>query len=211
MPSYSGPYTSEGLSQKCQTRTGGRRNKILSSLHQIRIPDFSRESRITRKNTVCLRVSCMWHSSLLLHGAFTNTPFFVMSQCLLLARLTLSPQVVTFAWWEWRGRCLVAFVRCLGGLARRVDDRTTSPLSSLPDPVSLDCLSRACRIHTLQSPLLREPYTAVGQVLRESVICLVSCVLVSRIYFSKDPASLPQQVPSATRGHNPSQTTIVSR
>ncbi len=53
-----------------------------------------------------------------------------------LIRLTTrhsSPEVMAFAWREGRGR---SFVGCLGAFARRVDDRTASPLSSLPDPVS---------------------------------------------------------------------------
>ncbi len=63
---------------------------------------------------------------------------------------TLAVLLIVFAWQEGRGRCLDAFVHCLGGLARRVDNCTTSPLSSLPDRVSLDCLSWACQNCTPQ-------------------------------------------------------------
>ncbi len=73
------------------------------------------------------------------------------------------------------------------------------PQSSLP------------RSHPGESPTVRAFYSGESGLLR-SVIRLVRPVSVSLSLtsFSKDPASLPQQVPSATRGHNPSQTTIIS-
>ena len=77
------------------------------------------------------------------------------------------------------GRCLVMLVRCLGGLARWVDDHTTFPLmisrsgdSGLPQS--------SLPIRTQPSPLLQEPSTAMGQVLCESVIRLIGHVLVYR-------------------------------
>ncbi len=84
---------------------------------------------------------------------------------------------------------------------------TTAPrsLSSLPDPVILECLSRACRIRTPRSPLLREPSTAVGQVLCESVIRLVRHVLVS-----PPLSNFPEQRSHVfARDHVPNQTTII--
>ncbi len=93
---------------------------------------------------------CIWYQSLLL--------------------ITLSPQVVAFAWGKGTGRSSVG---CLVGLAGRVDDRTASPLSSLPNPLSLDCLNRAWPICTPQVPLLRKPSTAAVQVCCGTVI--LSC------------------------------------
>ena len=104
----------------------------------------------------------------------------------------------------WGGGGAPRLVRCLGGLARWVDDRTAYSLvtSESGDPRTASVEN--CLIRIPQSPLLREPSTAVGQVLCESVIRLVHRLLVS------------PWLPSASAGPNGhprlrlNQTTIIA-
>ena len=94
----------------------------------------------------------MWHSSLLLHGGVHSVHIAeAMSGPILLQSIpdelpetrsvsSLS-QTVAFAHREGEG----AFVRWLVQGVWWLVNRSSSPLSSLPDLFSLNCLSRACR------------------------------------------------------------------